>query len=36
MIAAVPMAHADTIYPDNVITGSHFSTGLVACSGGSD
>ena len=28
MIAAVPPAHADTIYPDNVITGSHFSTGL--------
>lgn len=28
LIAAVPTAHADTIYPDNVITGSHFSTGL--------
>ena len=28
LIAAVPIAHADTIYPDNVITGSHFSTGL--------
>lgn len=28
LIAAVPIARADTIYPDNVITGSHFSTGL--------
>jgi hypothetical protein len=28
MIAAAPTAHADTIYPDNVITGSHFSNGL--------
>ena len=35
MIAAVPMAHADTIYPDNVITGSHFSTGLSHAPGGS-
>ena len=28
-------AHADTIYPDNVITGSHFSTGLSHAPGGS-
>ncbi|MDP2709946.1 MAG: fibronectin type III domain-containing protein [Solirubrobacteraceae bacterium] len=28
LIAAVPMAQADTIYPDNVITGSHFTNGL--------
>ncbi len=28
LIAAVPIARADTIYPDNVITGSHFSNGL--------
>ncbi len=34
MIAAVPMAHADTIYPDNVITGSDFTNGLGS-SGGS-
>ena len=35
MFAAVPAAHADTIYPDNVITGSHFSTGLSHAPGGS-
>lgn len=35
LIAAVPNAHADTIYPDNVITGSHFSTGLSHAPGGS-
>ncbi len=29
MMLAVPIARADTIYPDNVITGSHFSTGLA-------
>ena len=29
LIAAVPIARADTIYPDNVITGSHFTTGLA-------
>ncbi len=34
MIAAVPMARADTIYPDNVITGTDFTTGLSG-SGGS-
>ncbi len=28
LIAAVPSAMADTIYPDNVITGSAFTTGL--------
>lgn len=35
MLATVPAAHADTIYPDNVITGSHFSTGLSHAPGGS-
>lgn len=35
LIAAVPNARADTIYPDNVITGSHFSTGLAHPPGGS-
>jgi len=35
LIAAVPIARADTIYPDNVITGSHFSTGLSHPPGGS-
>lgn len=35
LIAAAPNAHADTIYPDNVITGSHFSTGLSHAPGGS-
>lgn len=34
MIAAVPIARADTIYPDNVITGSDFTNGLGS-SGGS-
>ena len=34
MIAAVPMARADTIYPDNVITGTDFTDGLSG-SGGS-
>jgi len=29
LLAAVPVAQADTIYPDNVITGSHFSDGLT-------
>jgi hypothetical protein len=28
LIAAVPSAMADTIYPDNVVTGSAFTTGL--------
>ena len=35
LIAAVPIARADTIYPDNVITGSHFTTGLAHPPGGS-
>jgi hypothetical protein len=35
LITAAPSAHADTIYPDNVITGSHFSTGLSHAPGGS-
>jgi len=35
MLAAVPAAQADTIYPDNVLTGSHFSTGLSHPPGGS-
>ncbi len=34
LIAAVPSARADTIYPDNVITGSDFTNGLGS-SGGS-
>jgi hypothetical protein len=34
LIAAVPIARADTIYPDNVITGTDFTTGLSG-SGGS-
>ncbi|HEV7805162.1 MAG TPA: hypothetical protein VGO80_05045 [Solirubrobacteraceae bacterium] len=29
LLAAVPVARADTIYPDNVITGSHFTNGLA-------
>jgi len=29
LIAAVPIARADTIYPDNVITGSYFANGLT-------
>jgi hypothetical protein len=35
LLAAVPVAQADTIYPDNVITGSHFTTGLAHPPGGS-
>lgn len=35
LIAAVPIARADTIYPDNVLTGSHFTTGLAHPPGGS-
>jgi hypothetical protein len=35
LLAAAPVAQADTIYPDNVITGSHFSTGLSHPPGGS-
>ena len=35
LIAAVPQARADTIYPDNVLTGSHFTTGLAHPPGGS-
>ncbi|MGH2897179.1 MAG: hypothetical protein ACRDMZ_00780, partial [Solirubrobacteraceae bacterium] len=34
LIAAVPIARADTIYPDNVITGTDFTAGLTG-SGGS-
>lgn len=33
MIAAVPSARADTIYPDNVITGSDFTNGLGSSDG---
>ena len=35
LLAAVPVAQADTIYPDNVITGSHFTSGLAHPPGGS-
>jgi len=34
LLAAVPVAQADTIYPDNVITGTDFTDGLSG-SGGS-
>jgi hypothetical protein len=35
LLATVPVAQADTIYPDNVITGSAFDTGLVNPGGSS-
>ncbi|MEY2515442.1 MAG: hypothetical protein QOJ89_2800 [bacterium] len=35
LLATVPVAQADTIYPDNVITGSAFTTGLANPGGSS-
>ena len=35
LLATVPVAQADTIYPDNVITGSDFNNGLQSSGGSS-